>query len=184
MTDPNNSETRPAYEGGDGPIIDHDPNEKPKPRTGRSLSQKVGLALVAVIGIGAVFAQAAGGSNDRGWGPGWGGRFAEHRLYAVLDDIGASDTQQDQIWAVIDRTRSQMRPLGREFFETRGQLAALLSAPSIDTAAIEKLRSERISAVDGASKAWVSAMVEAAQVLTPEQRAKLADEIKDHRSRW
>lgn len=183
MTNP--TDTRPAYEGGNGPIIEHDPKETPRqPVKNSGLAAKVGIALAAVIGIGAVVAQSAGGPGDHGWGPGWGGRFAEHRLYSVLDDIGASDAQQDKIWAVLDRTRSEMRPIGREVFETRGQLATLLAAPTIDAAAIEKLRTERIATVEAASKAWVSAVVEAAQVLTAEQRVKLADEIRDHGSRW
>lgn len=174
----------PAYEG--GKTIEHDANERKISRTGWTLSSKIGIALAAVIGIGAVVAQGAGGpGGNSGWGPGgWGGRFAEHRLYAVLDDIGASDTQQDQIWAVIDRTHSELRPVGREFRDTRQQLAALLAAPTIDTAAVEKLRAERIATMEEVSKKAVAAMVEAAQVLTPEQRAKLAEEIKDRGSRW
>lgn len=182
----NQTNTKPQDEGF---VIDHDPNEKPIARQPkRTLSAKVGLALAAVIGIGAVVAAASGDNrsgwaNDR-WGHGWGGRFAEHRINSVLDDIDASDAQQDKIWAVIDRTRSQMRPIGREMFSARGEIATLLSAPTIDTAAIEKLRNERLNAVGDVSKAWVSAVVEAAQVLTAEQRAKLVEEIKDHGGRW
>lgn len=168
-------------------MIDHDPNEKRPVKRGWSLSATVGIALAAVIGIGAVVAQGAG-YGPGGWGNGgpggMGARFIEHRLYAVLDDAGVSDEQQDQIWAIIDRTRSELRPTGRGFRDAREQVAMLLSAATIDTAALEKLRTERVAAIDAASKKAVAAAVEAAQLLTAEQRAKLAAEMKERRDRW
>ena len=106
-------------------------------------------------------------------------RFAEHRVESMLEDIDASADQETKIWAIIDKTRSELRPVGREFRDTREQVVALLSAPTIDREAVEKLRSERIAAIDEASKKAVSAIVEAAEVLTPEQRTKLVAEMKE-----
>lgn len=169
-----------------GPVIDHDPNEKPQPpKAKRRLSLTVGVALAAVIGLGAVVAVAQGG----GWGHGWkghmGARFAEHRVGAMLDEIDATAEQETRIWAIIDRTRSELRPMHREFRQTREEVAALLGAPTIDRAAVEKLRAERIAAIDEASKKAVAAAVEAAEVLTPEQRTKLVEEMKErHGGRW
>ncbi|MEZ5780834.1 MAG: periplasmic heavy metal sensor [Rhizobiaceae bacterium] len=161
--------------------IDHDPNEKPQMGGAkRGFAVKVGLALAAVIGIGAVVAVAQGGPG--GWKSGMGhmgARFAEHRVESMLEDIDASADQETKIWAIIDKTRSELRPVGREFRDTREQVVALLSAPTIDREAVEKLRSERIAAIDEASKKAVSAIVEAAEVLTPEQRTKLVAEMKE-----
>lgn len=178
--------SRPAYEGGQ--TIEHNAKETRPTGRGWPLSATIGIGLAAVIGIGAVVAQSAGwgpgGGGHGGWGPGMGARFVEHRIDGVLDDIGASNEQQDKIWSIIDRTRAELRPMHREFRGSRDTLAAILTAPTVDAAALEKLRMERIAAIDEASKKAVASIVEAAQVLTPEQRAKLADEIKDHRSRW
>jgi Spy/CpxP family protein refolding chaperone len=50
----------------------------------------------------------------------------------------------------------------------------LLSANPIDTNALEQVRASQIQFMDEQSKRMSQAMLEAAQVLTPEQRAQLA----------
>jgi len=179
--DNNNPETA-------GPTIEHDVTEAPK--KGRSLTFIVGVGIAAVIAIGTGAAVAQGG----GWGMGGHGggmhgmgmRFAEHRFEKVMDEIDATDDQQDKIWAIVDKTRADLRPMGREFRGMREEVATLLSAPTIDKAAVEALRVKRLAEVDAASKQAVAALVEAAEVLTPEQRAKLVEEMKDHKGpgRW
>lgn len=177
MTNENNI---PAYEGGS--TIEHDATESPAPRKGWPLSAKIGIALAAVVGIGAVAAQSAGGfgPGGHGFGPGGFGMrgFGEHRLGGMLEQIEATKDQETKIWAIIDETRSDLRPIGADMRDARGQLVQLLTAPTIDTAAVEKLRAERIAAIDEASKKAVASIVEAAQVLTVEQRAKLATELQ------
>lgn len=179
----NENDSRPAYEGGEaqtgGQTIDHNPNEPKIERQTWSLSAKIGVALAAVIGLGAVAAQSAGG-----FGP-HGGGFAGHFVGKALDSIDASTEQEERIKTIIERTRGELEPMRDEFRESRQQLMTLLSAPSVDTAAIEKLRAERIAAIDEASKKAVSAITEAAGVLSPEQRAKLVSEMQDRMGkRW
>jgi Spy/CpxP family protein refolding chaperone len=53
----------------------------------------------------------------------------------------------------------------------------LLLAPSVDRAQIEALRAEQVRALDEASKRLVGAFGDAAELLTPEQRAALAEEM-------
>ena len=167
----------------EGVTIEHDPNEGREPkRYGTAFMVGVGLAAVIAIGAGAALAQGFKG----GMGPGgFGGRFMEHRFERILDKVDATDAQEDRIWAIVDRTLSELRPVGREFRDSRGKIAELLAAPTIDKAAVETLRAERIAAIDAASKKAVAAIVEAAEVLTPEQRAELAKELKErHEGRW
>ena len=97
----------------------------------------------------------------------------------VLDDIDATAEQEDKLWDIIDKTRSEMRPAFREFRETREEIAGILGAPTIDRAALEKLRSERIATIDATSKRMTEALANAAEVLTPEQRAKLIERFKE-----
>lgn len=194
MTDENNNANNANNAETTGSTIEHDANEPKIARTSGwsfpKLSLAVGAAMAAIIGIGAVAQSAGGDGEGRGWGMhrmmgehGMGGkgmgRMMEYRLGAVLEDIGASQEQTDKIKALIETTRSEMEPLRDGMQATRGDLVALLKAPTIDTAAVEKLRADRVAAMDAASKKAVASIVEAANILTPEQRAKLATELEN-----
>lgn len=172
--------------------IDHDPDES-KPQAPGSAGNWVrrglvaGLVVAAVAGVGVRLAQSSGwgpgGWGHHGWGPGGPG-FGEGRIERMLDGVDATADQQKKIWAIVDGTRGEMRPIMHDFRDTRGQLAELLSAPTIDRAAVEKLRGERIAALDQASRKVSDALVNAAETLTPEQRAKLAEQLKQRHERW
>jgi Spy/CpxP family protein refolding chaperone len=153
-------------------------------------------AVAAVTAIG--FAAAATGDFGPGFGMGrfgmgrhmmhahMGMGFGEHGMSYVLDQIDATPEQEDTLWAIIDSTHSELRPAFREFRETREAIAGILGAPTIDRAALEKLRSDRIATIDATSRKMTDALVQAAEVLTPEQRAKLLEHFKERRShgRW
>lgn len=151
-------------------------------------------AVAAVAAIG--FAGAASGDLGSGFSMGnWGGHmmrahwgmgFGERRMERVLNEIDATPEQEDKLWAIIDNTRSELRPTFREFRDTREQIANILGAPTIDRAALEKLRSDRIAAIDASSRKMTDALVQAAEVLTPEQRTKLLQHFKDREDhgRW
>lgn len=153
-------------------------------------------AFVALGGLGIASAM----SNDMmGPGPrhmmervGWGGHghggpgHGPGGFGRVMKDLNLTDEQEDKIWALADEVRKEARPVMRDFRGSREELTKLLSAPTIDKAAVEKLRSERVAAVDAASKKLADALVNAAETLTPEQRTKLADNLEDigPRGRW
>jgi protein CpxP len=166
-----------------GPTIEHDANEvAPKRRFSTTFLVGAGIAGAIIVAAGAAIAQGGMGHGMGGMGH-WGGKFAEHRFERMMDEIDATDAQQDKIWAIVDKTRSDLRPVGRDFRDSREKVAELLAAPTIDKAAVEALRVERIAAIDVASKKAVDALVEAAEVLTPEQRTELAKEIKERGER-
>ncbi|TIU97082.1 MAG: hypothetical protein E5W00_24495, partial [Mesorhizobium sp.] len=69
---------------------------------------------------------------------------------------------------------------------TRDDVAKLLGAATVDRAAAESLRAERVTAVDEASRKLTTALLDAAEVLTAEQRAEMLKHFEDrgwHR-RW
>lgn len=155
------------------------------------------LAVVVLAGAGAFAATAGdfGGERMRfGMGQGhemqasWrgghemrGGRgFGIGR---VLDEIDATDEQQDKLEEIFDSVRDEVRPLMRDFRDSREDLAELLGAATVDPAAIEAMRTERVAAIDEASKKLTAALLEAAAVLTAEQREELVEHFEDRRGR-
>ncbi|MBB4226214.1 Spy/CpxP family protein refolding chaperone [Rhizobium mongolense] len=147
-----------------------------------------GVVAVAVVGA-AGFAAARSDVFSFGMGGHMmhahmgGGGFMEHRIGSVLDEIDVTSEQEDKIWEIIDKARDEIGPTFRDFRETREQVIELLGAPSIDRAAAEKLRSERVAAIDAASRKMTTALLDAAAVLTPEQRVKLVEHLKVRRGR-
>lgn len=143
-----------------------------------------GLALVAVGGAGAALAGGGWGGHGGFGGPRFGMMGGPGMgIERAFDAIDATAEQEKQIWAIIDGVRGEVRPMMRDFRDARQQVVALLSAPTVDAAAVEKLRAERIAAIDEASKKMSAAIVQAAGVLTPEQRAKLAVRFEEG-GRW
>lgn len=111
----------------------------------------------------------------------WGGGGGHGRgMGRVLQQLDLTDEQEDKIFEIMDGVRGEVRPLMREFRDTRENLVEILSAETIDRQAIETLRTERLASVDQASKTMSEALLNAAEVLTPEQRAELAKLIEDH----
>jgi Spy/CpxP family protein refolding chaperone len=61
---------------------------------------------------------------------------------------------------------------------------ALLAAPTIDRAALEQARVARMQVEDARSRRIVQAMADAAEVLTPEQRTKVAERFAKRMDHW
>jgi protein CpxP len=187
-----------------------DPTETPDQTNGTNWSRRLvtgTLAVVVLAGVGA-FAATAGdfGGGERmrfGMGPGHGmnadwrggpgeGMHASWRggpgfgIDRILDEIDATDEQQDKLEDIFDAARDEIRPLMRDFRDSHEELAELLAAPTVDGAALETMRADRVAAIDNATKKLTAALLQAAQVLTPEQRAELADHFEDRRGfgRW
>ncbi|MGA0611995.1 Spy/CpxP family protein refolding chaperone [Caldimonas sp. KR1-144] len=117
-------------------------------------------------------------------GPMWhrGGPRVDHMVDRWLS--GASNVtqaQRDEVRKIAEAARSDLRAqheTGRALHE---QMRDLLAQPSIDADAIEALRQKMLAQHDQASRRMTQAMVDAARVLTPEQRAQAAAKAKARR---
>ena len=101
------------------------------------------------------------------------GRAMAH-LSRMMDEVGASAEQKARIETILRAGFAPMDGLHDEMARTHATLHAILTAPRIDRAALEQLRAAEVARLDQSSRSMVAAVADAAEVLTPEQRAKLA----------
>ncbi len=98
----------------------------------------------------------------------------EYLLNRMLSRVKASDEQKAKADAVVRQAFADLRPIQEQRREGRKAVIALLASPSIDARAVEAQRAEQQKLADAASRRMTQALVDVAQILTPEQRAELA----------
>lgn len=114
-------------------------------------------------------------------------RRAERMAERFARRIDATGEQQSKLIAIAGNTAKDVAALRSENVNVRKETMKLLTAPTIDRAALEKLRADQISRMDQISKRMSQGMTEAAEVLTPEQRQKVAERMekrREHRRGW
>jgi protein CpxP len=134
--------------------------------------------VLAVAGGAAQMAQAMPGGPGH-HGARHGGDMMMHGR--LLLTVGASADQQARIHDIMKAARDDVGKLRDGAGDLRAQGAQLLGAPTIDARAVEALRQKRLALHDAVSKRMTQAMLDAAAVLTPEQRAKLAEQMSKRR---
>lgn len=136
---------------------------------------------VGLIATAAAFVQAPAqadpmGGHRHGGGMMGGGAMMGGLLHGrALDAINASAEQRAQIKQIADAARADLRTLHEASRTLHQQARALFTQPTVDANAAEVLRQQMLAQHDQASKRMLQAMLEASRVLTPEQRAKLAE---------
>jgi protein CpxP len=159
----------------------------PRTRRGRFL-MFAGLITATAILTGAVVNKAV--SNPFGYGSGWHG--ARGHFGAPLDpaqiedradrmvrhlsiELDATNEQQEKLRGIMRGMLKDVLPARERAEAARRQARELLTATTIDRGAMEKLRADQIALADTVSKRITQALGDAAEILSPEQRRKLAD---------
>jgi Spy/CpxP family protein refolding chaperone len=154
----------------------------PASRSGRRWLIAAALAL-AVGAAGATFAGGAMGL------PGHQGRAGHMAMDPAAMDAhidkmvgqfaaNASADQKARVAAIAKAAMAGLRPAHTEFRQAHARAHELLMAPVIDRAALEQLRAEQMQRMDFMSRRLLTAVEDASDVLTPEQRAKFAEHLK------
>jgi periplasmic protein CpxP/Spy len=153
-------------------------------------SQRGGLRLVLIammVSISATVAMSAWAQPEGGLGMGGPGRgmmfggSPEHMgrmIDHMLDGLSASDAQRSQIKQIAQAAATDLkaqREAGRALRERGMQIFA---APTVDAAAAEQVRQQMLAQHDQSSRRVLKAMLDISQVLTPEQRAKVGERMK------
>lgn len=106
-------------------------------------------------------------------------RMVKH--FAV--DVNATPEQTAKLTEIAKAAAKDLRPMREKVRDARRRGMELLSAPTIDRAAIERLRAEQIQAADVASRRLSQALADTAEALTPEQRKQFAERFQRRHGR-
>jgi periplasmic protein CpxP/Spy len=101
-------------------------------------------------------------------------------VHAMLAKVGVTDTQQVRIDDFLKAALGEMQATHKALGDAHLQLAGLLLAPTVDRGRVEALRVSQVAALDAASQRMLADVEDAINVLTPEQRAKLAGMHQPH----
>ncbi len=146
------------------------------------------LALTAMLAISATVLQSAhaapgayagghGGGHGASFGGGQGTASPRH-LERMLDSADATPDQRAQIKQIVASAREAGRALRAQGQALRDQSAALFAQPNVDARAAEALRQQMLAQHDQASQRRMQTMLDISRVLSPEQRQKLAERMK------
>jgi Spy/CpxP family protein refolding chaperone len=136
---------------------------------------KMGLAGLAIVLL-AGFAVAEHHGGPRGGDDFFGGRMFRH--------LDLSDAQRTQIKQIMVKEKPTMEPLFKQEMQTHDQMRQLIQSGSFDEAKAQSIATQgaQIHAQLEVQHARIAS--EAYQVLTAEQKAKLAQFMAERQQRW
>src|SRR5262245_10496879 len=156
---------------------------------------------VAAIALAAAFTGAVATSAIGQYGPPWGhwhgagfmrGPLSPAQIEDRVDrgirhaaiELDATPEQQEKLRAIAKAAVKDLLPIREKAKAARERATTLLSQPTLDRATIEAFRTEQMSLAEAASKRFAQALGDASEVLTPEQRRKIAERIEWRRNYW
>lgn len=163
--------------------MSHDTSETERPasRPRRSKWHQAALFTVALAGgslAGAGGLAYAAMMNGMGWHGGHRLEMIQRHVRDALDSVGATTVQEDKVHDIIANGFTSMEGSRSDRMAERKQMIDLLRTPTIDRAAVEKLRADQVAKYEARSKTMVGVILDAADQLSPEQRATLADRFE------
>jgi Spy/CpxP family protein refolding chaperone len=138
--------------------------------------------------IAAVLAIAAGAAAFAGAGPALHARHGHEAmspdaLKAHIETMiaqcaaDAGSYRQARLAAIANAAIDELGPVHEQFRKDHARVHALLTAPVVDRAALEQWRAAQIQQIDIMSRRVLAAAEDAADLLTPEQRASCAGRL-------
>jgi Spy/CpxP family protein refolding chaperone len=142
------------------------------------LAVAVGAAGVAGSGLaqGGQAVRAMHGGHDQMTGPAAMDAHFDKMFAEMLPD--ATPEQKTRLKAIVGAVHADIGATHGQFRQAHQRAHDLLLAPAVDRAGLERLRVEQVRQVDIVSSRLVKAFADAAEILTPEQRIRLAAQMK------
>ena len=129
-------------------------------------------------GMGGMHHGMDGGMMFRG-SPEHMGRMIDH----MLDGLNASDAQRGQIKQIAAGAATDLKAQREASRALRQRAMQAFTAPTVDAGAVEQVRQQMLQQHDQMSRRVTQAMLDVARVLTPEQRARLGERMRDRQAR-
>ncbi len=101
----------------------------------------------------------------------------------MLDGLNATDAQRTQIKQIAAAAAGDLKAQAQSGRGLRQRGMQIFTAPTVDAAAAEQLRQQMLQQHDQMSRRVTQAMLDVARVLTPEQRARLGERMRDRQMR-
>lgn len=139
--------------------------------------------IVALAGMATTLAQAQPMPERHGGAMGGAmmGPFGGPMLERMLDRVSATADQKARIRDIMTKAADDQRAQRDANRALRDQAMAVFTQPTVDANAAEAVRQRLMAQHEQSSRRWMQAMLDASAVLTPDQRAKLAEGMKQRR---
>jgi protein CpxP len=105
------------------------------------------------------------------------------KIDRMLDGLNASEAQRSQIKQIAAAAATDLKAQAEAGKALRQRAMQAFTAPTVDAAAAEQVRQQMLQQHDQMSRRMTQAMLDAARVLTPEQRTRLGERIRDRQAR-
>jgi Spy/CpxP family protein refolding chaperone len=133
------------------------------------------LGILGFAGAGAAWASHHMMPACHRFGPGAMRLQVEFVLDRALKQVDATPEQKEQVEAIFARAFDAHKALRADCEQMRAEAIAILKADKIDRTGLEALRVKHVQKIQQGSQLLTQAVGDAADVLTPDQRQKLAE---------
>jgi Spy/CpxP family protein refolding chaperone len=159
------------------------------------------ITLLAVVSLATWAQTAPTPAGERGWGmhhgrmhhQGMGGDFGggmfrgspEHvgrMVDHMLDGLNATDAQRSQVKQIATAAAVDLKAQAEAGRGLRQRAMQVFTAPNVDANAVEAVRQQMMQQHDQMSRRTTQAMLDVARVLTPEQRVRIAERMRDRQA--
>lgn len=136
-----------------------------------------GILLSSVLAVG--LAQAAPwGHDDKD------GARAEQHWNKMSKSLALTPAQQEQMKTLRQKQRQAMQSMMEQRKKLHQEQIAAMQAPTPDRVKLENLRQQELRLHDQASKQRLEHQLAMAQILTPEQRKKMAEKMQARANKY